>query len=71
VSACSWSGGEAVEGAALIGADGLWSRVREAVVGDGKPRVSGYIAYRGVLKRDEVPAHLWKGSMVADMLPPQ
>jgi len=29
------AGGEVVEGAALIGADGLWSRVREAIVGDG------------------------------------
>ncbi len=52
-------GGEALTGAALIGADGLWSRVREAVVGDGKPRVSGHIAYRAVLKREDVPAHLW------------
>lgn len=51
--------GEALEGIALIGADGLWSHVREAVVGDGKPRVSGHIAYRAVLQRDEVPARLW------------
>ena len=53
------AGGEVVEAAALIGADGLWSKVREAIVGDGKPRVSGHIAYRAVLKRDDVPAHLW------------
>jgi 3-hydroxybenzoate 6-monooxygenase len=33
--------------------------VRESIIGDGKPRVSGHIAYRAVLKRDEVPAHLW------------
>lgn len=52
-------GGETLAGAALVGADGLWSRVREAVVGDGKPRVSGHIAYRAVLKREDVPAHLW------------
>jgi salicylate hydroxylase len=51
--------GERVQGDALIGADGLWSRIREAIVGDGKPRVSGHIAYRAVLRRDEVPAHLW------------
>jgi 3-hydroxybenzoate 6-monooxygenase len=51
--------GETVEGSALIGADGMWSRIREAVVGDGKPRVSGHIAYRAVLKREDVPAHLW------------
>ena len=50
---------ERVEGSALIGADGMWSKIREAVVGDGKPRVSGHIAYRAVLKREDVPPHLW------------
>jgi len=29
------------------------------LVGDGKPRVSGHIAYRAVLKREEVPKDLW------------
>jgi 2-polyprenyl-6-methoxyphenol hydroxylase-like FAD-dependent oxidoreductase len=53
------AGAESLDGAALIGADGLWSRIREGVIGDGKPRVSGHIAYRAVLKREEVPAHLW------------
>jgi 3-hydroxybenzoate 6-monooxygenase len=56
--------GEVLEGAALIGADGLWSRVRESVVGDGKPRVSGHIAYRAVLKREDVPAHLWNDDVL-------
>jgi 2-polyprenyl-6-methoxyphenol hydroxylase-like FAD-dependent oxidoreductase len=58
------SGGEVIEGAALIGADGIWSKVREAVVGDGKPRVSGHIAYRAVLRREEVPAHLWSDDVL-------
>jgi 2-polyprenyl-6-methoxyphenol hydroxylase-like FAD-dependent oxidoreductase len=58
------TGGEVVEGNALIGADGLWSRIREAVVGDGKPRVSGHIAYRAVLKREDVPAHLWSDDVL-------
>lgn len=58
------SGGETLPGSALIGADGLWSKVREAVVGDGKPRVSGHIAYRAVLKREEVPAHLWSDDVL-------
>ncbi len=53
------TGGETITGQALIGADGLWSRIREAIVGDGKPRVSGHIAYRAVLKREQVPEHLW------------
>ena len=56
--------GEVLQGRALIGADGLWSQVREQVVGDGKPRVSGHIAYRAVLKREEVPAHLWSDDVL-------
>jgi 2-polyprenyl-6-methoxyphenol hydroxylase-like FAD-dependent oxidoreductase len=56
--------GEMLEAAALIGADGLWSKVREAIVGDGKPRVSGHIAYRAVLKREDVPAHLWSDDVL-------
>jgi len=56
--------GETLRADALIGADGLWSRVRQEVVGDGKPRVSGHIAYRAVLRRDEVPAHLWSDDVL-------
>ena len=56
--------GEVVEGAALIGADGLWSRIREAIVGDGKPRVSGHVAYRAVLQRQDVPSHLWSDDVL-------
>jgi salicylate hydroxylase len=33
-------------------------------VGDGKPRVSGHIAYRAVLKREDVPADLWNPDVV-------
>jgi 2-polyprenyl-6-methoxyphenol hydroxylase-like FAD-dependent oxidoreductase len=51
--------GTRVEGCALIGCDGLWSKVRAQVVGDGAPLVSGHIAYRAVLKREEVPEDLW------------
>jgi salicylate hydroxylase len=56
--------GDIIEGDALVGADGLWSRIREAVVRDGKPRVSGHIAYRAVLKREDVPAHLWSDDVL-------
>jgi len=58
VSVCL-AGGESLQGSALIGADGLWSKIREAVVGDGKPRVSGHVALRAVLRRDQVPIRLW------------
>ena len=47
--------GEVHEGRALIGADGLWSKIRGQLVGDGKPRVSGHIAYRAVLPIGDVP----------------
>ena len=55
---------ETLNGSALIGADGLWSQIRETIVGDGKPRVSGHIAYRAVLNRADVPAHLWSDDVV-------
>jgi salicylate hydroxylase len=57
-------GGERAEGRALIGCDGLWSKIREQIVGDGAPRVSGHIAYRAVLRRDQVPDDLWQPDVV-------
>jgi 3-hydroxybenzoate 6-monooxygenase len=56
--------GERITGCALIGCDGMWSKIRDDIVGDGKPRVSGHIAYRGVLKRAEVPEDLWEPDVV-------
>jgi 3-hydroxybenzoate 6-monooxygenase len=55
--------GEEYEGAALIGADGLWSGVRAQIVNDGPPRVSGHIAYRAVLPIDAVP-EAWRPNSV-------
>ena len=56
--------GETIEGCALIGADGLWSKLRERIVGDGKPRVSGHIAYRAVLPIGEVEEEYRPSSVV-------
>jgi salicylate hydroxylase len=56
--------GATYTGAALIGCDGLWSTVREAIVGDGKPDVSGHIAYRAVLPTSEWPAEYRLPKMV-------
>ncbi len=47
--------GSTIEACALIGADGLWSKIRETIVADGAPRVSGHIAYRAVLPEVDVP----------------
>jgi 2-polyprenyl-6-methoxyphenol hydroxylase-like FAD-dependent oxidoreductase len=49
---------------AVIGGDGMWSKTRQKIVNDGKPRVSGHIAYRAVLKREDVPADLWQPDVV-------
>ena len=46
--------GAEYEGAALIGAEGLWSPTRAAIVGDGAPRVAGHVTYRGVVPTGEI-----------------
>jgi salicylate hydroxylase len=49
---------------AFIGADGLWSSVREKLIGDGKPRAVGHISYRSVLAKSDVPEYLRRWEMV-------
>jgi 3-hydroxybenzoate 6-monooxygenase len=56
--------GESHEGSALIGADGLWSTIRQMLVGDGKPVVAGHITYRAVLPAADMPSDLRWWSMV-------
>ena len=60
--------GEALRGRLLVGADGLWSKVRRQVVGDTPPRVSGHTTYRSVIPVEQMPedlrwnaATLWAG----------
>jgi salicylate hydroxylase len=43
---------------ALIGADGLHSTVRQRIVGDGAPRISGHTIYRSVIPIERVPESL-------------
>lgn len=57
-----------LEGKALIGADGLRSNIRQQLVGDGEPRVSGHTTYRSVIPTEQMPedlrwnaATLWAG----------
>jgi salicylate hydroxylase len=50
--------GAVFRGAALIGADGIRSVIRQQLVGDGRPRVSGHTIYRSVIPMDRVPEEL-------------
>ena len=56
--------GRRVAGDLVIGADGLWSRIRAEIMGDGPPLVSGHIAYRGVLPMEAVPEHVSRREVV-------
>jgi 3-hydroxybenzoate 6-monooxygenase len=47
--------GTAFDCEAVIGADGLWSRVRKAVHDDGDPICAQYVAYRGTVPLSEAP----------------
>ena len=61
----STSKGEKFEAAALVGADGVRSVVREKIVGDGEPAVSGHMCYRAVLKAEEMPKDLrWAAAVL-------
>jgi len=48
--------GRMIDGAAIIGADGLRSRIRAQLLGAGEPRSTGCIAYRTVVPIARVPA---------------
>jgi salicylate hydroxylase len=50
--------GTSYEAAALIGADGLWSTTRKAVVDDGDPVCAEYVAYRGTIRMAEMSEHV-------------
>jgi salicylate hydroxylase len=42
----------------------LWSTIRDKLIGDGKPRVSGHITYRSVMPTSDVPEILRRNDMV-------
>ncbi len=47
-----------VEAEVLVGADGLWSPVRQWLLGDGPPRSTGHLAYRALVRQADLPQAL-------------
>lgn len=47
-----------VQANALIGADGVWSAVRQQLLGDAPARFTGHLAYRALVAQADLPAHL-------------
>lgn len=50
--------GRQAQGDALVGADGIRSRVRAAVLNDAPARATGHLAYRALVSQQELPAAL-------------
>lgn len=50
--------GEVISGDIIIGADGIRSTIRQQLIGDGPPRVSGHSIYRAIIPMEEVPEEL-------------
>lgn len=61
--------GRGHEGDALIGADGLWSTVRQWLLDDGMPRVTGHLAYRAMVPQAVLPERLRSGHVTVWMGP--
>ena len=49
---------KAVQGELLVGADGLWSPVRQQLLNDGPPQPTGHLAYRALVRQADLPAAL-------------
>ena len=57
--------GREIEGDALVGADGLWSTVRAQLLGDGRPRFSGHLAYRALVPQGGLPKRMRTSQVTA------
>lgn len=59
------SRGREIEGDALLGADGLWSKLRTQLLADGAPRFSGHLAYRALVPQAGLPKRLRTSQVTA------
>jgi salicylate hydroxylase len=56
--------GRSIEGAAVIGADGLGSAIRTQLFSEGAPRLIGYVAHRTIVPMAQVPAGVLREEVV-------
>ncbi len=63
--------GDLAQGLGLIGADGLWSRVREQWLQDGPAQATGHLAYRALIPRADLPKGFPGGDVTAWLGPRQ
>jgi salicylate hydroxylase len=59
------------KGVVAVVADGVWSPLRQQLLGDGLPAFTGHVAYRALVAQTDLPVHLrsqdvsvWMGSQV-------
>jgi salicylate hydroxylase len=57
--------GITLSGDALLGCDGLWSRVRSQLLGARSVRASGHLAYRGMVRVADLPVPLRANAVTA------
>ncbi|MDB5955122.1 FAD-dependent monooxygenase [Ramlibacter sp.] len=63
------SHGSHVEGEALVAADGLWSELRGTVCADGPPQATGHLAYRALVRQQDLPATLRSAEVTVWLAP--
>ena len=61
--------GTSVKANALIGADGVWSAVRQQLPSDAPARFTGHLAYRALVAQADLPAHLRSNQVTVWMGP--
>ena len=61
--------GSRYQAGALLGCDGLWSRVRGQLLADGAPIFSGDLAYRGLVPMADLPPELRRNQVTAWLAP--
>ena len=58
-----------VEAEALVAADGVWSSLRVDVAGDAPTRPTGQLAYRGLVRQEDLPAALRSNEVTVWLAP--